>query len=77
MVLKKDYIKLNNLTIGYTLPAKAASRLKMKHMRIALTATNLLSISDFSGYNPEASGIVQYNSMPQARVFSLGLNVNF
>ena len=81
---KGDYLKLNNLSFGYTLPASAAAKVKMQSLRISLNVTNLFTLTSFSGYNPEvpidqasAASFVSYNSMPQARTYSLGLNINF
>ncbi len=81
---KGDYLKLNNLSLGYTLPTSAAAKIKMKSLRVSLNVTNLFTLTSFSGYNPEvpldqasAASFVSYNSMPQARTYSLGLNVNF
>lgn len=81
---KGDYLKLNNLNFGYTLPTLIASRIKMQSLRVSLNVTNLLTLTSFSGYNPEvpidqssAASFVSYNSMPQARTYSLGLNINF
>lgn len=81
---KGDYLKLNNLNFGYTLPVSVASRIKMQSLRVSLNVTNLLTLTSFSGYNPEvpinqssAASFVSYNSMPQARTYSLGLNINF
>ena len=81
---KGDYFKLKNLSIGYTLPAKVASKIKMQSLRVALNVTNLLTLTKFSGYDPEVginqttgASFVSYSSMPQARTYSLGLNLNF
>lgn len=81
---KGDYLKLNNLSLGYTLPATVAAKIKMQSLRISLNVTNLFTLTSFSGYNPEvpldqasAASFVSYNSMPQARTYSLGLNINF
>jgi len=81
---KGDYLKLNNLSLGYTLPASVVAKIKMQSLRISLNVTNLFTLTSFSGYNPEvpldqasAASFVSYNSMPQARTYSLGLNINF
>ncbi len=81
---KGDYLKLNNLNVGYTLPAHVVSRIKLQTMRVSLNATNIFTLTSFSGYNPEvpmgqssAASFVSYSSMPQARTYSLGLNINF
>lgn len=81
---KGDYLKLKNLSVGYTLPVKVASKMKMQSFRVALNVTNLFTLTKFSGYDPEVgieqttgASLVSYSSMPQARTYSLGLNINF
>ncbi|MCG6186945.1 SusC/RagA family TonB-linked outer membrane protein [Maribellus maritimus] len=81
---KGDYLKLKNLSVGYTLPVKIASKMKMQSMRVALNVTNLFTLTKFSGYDPEVgidqttgASLVSYSSIPQARTYSLGLNINF
>ncbi len=81
---KGDYLKLKNLSLGYTLPAGLASKMRMRTLRISLNVTNLFTLTDFSGYDPEVAvdqttgaSLVSYSSMPQARTYSLGLNINF
>jgi hypothetical protein len=81
---KGDYLKLNNLVLGYTLPDQIASKIKMNSMRLSFNVTNVFTLTNYSGYNPEvaihqasAASFVSYSSMPLARTFSLGLNVNF
>lgn len=78
-----DYLKLNNLNVGYTFPSRVTSKLSMKSMRLSLSATNIFTLTKFSGYNPEvpidqssAASFVSYQSMPQSRTFSLGLNIS-
>jgi len=80
---KGDYLKLNNLNVGYTFPSRMTSKLSMRSMRLSLSATNIFTLTKFSGYNPEvpinqssAASFVSYQSMPQSRTFSLGLNIS-
>jgi len=81
---KGDYLKLNNLALGYTLPNHIASKIRMTTMRLSFNVTNVFTLTNYSGYNPEvaihqasAASFVSYSSMPLARTYSLGLNVNF
>jgi len=81
---KGDYLKLNNLNVGYTLPSSLTAKVKVQSLRVSLSVTNLFTLTGFSGYNPEvpldqasAASFVSYNSMPQARTYSLGLNLIF
>ncbi len=81
---KGDYLKLKNLSLGYTLPTKVVSKLKMQSLRLAVNVTNLFTLTKFSGYDPEVAvdqdtgaSLVSYSAMPQARTYSIGLNINF
>lgn len=62
---KGDYLKIDNLTIGYTLPVKNSNYLQ--RIRIYATSTNLATITGFSGTNPEL-GLNYYPSDPEAEV---------
>jgi len=81
---KGDYLKLRNVTLGYTIPFDLINRYKISSARIYVSASNLLTLTKFSGYNPEA-GIDQatggsysvFTSMPASRTFMFGLSLNF
>ena len=77
-----DFIRLRNITLGYTLPRSVLRKNGMDNVRIYLSGFNLLTITDFNGYDPEsrsdAGGIGQvFYSAPAAKTVSLGLNVTF
>ena len=81
---KGDYLKLKNLSIGYTLPSRMSSKIKMQNLRVSLNATNLFTLTKYSGYDPEiavdqrtGASFASYASMPQARIYTLGLNITF
>lgn len=81
---KGDYLKLRNITLGYTIPSDLTNRCKINTARIYLSASNLFTITKFSGYSPEI-GIDQatggcysvFTSMPSSRTFMFGLSINF
>jgi TonB-dependent starch-binding outer membrane protein SusC len=50
-----SYLRLKNLTIGYTLPKTWTSRLKIEKLRIYSSAQNIATWTDYTGYDPEAS----------------------
>ena len=83
-----SYLRLRNLTIGYTLPQKICSKINIDALRIYLSAVNLFTITSFNGYDPEvrvknqtganAQGAIFTGSeMPQTRIFSAGINFKF
>ncbi|MBP5266373.1 MAG: hypothetical protein J6Z06_06095, partial [Lachnospiraceae bacterium] len=72
-----SYLRLKNLTIGYTLPKKVTEKFFCKRLRFYMTASNLFTITKYSGYDPEVGGGVDYGNYPQSRTFIFGLNANF
>jgi len=77
---KGSYLRIKNVTLGYTLPAALTSRYKVNSVRAYITANNLLTFTGYSGFDPEV-GMDQYGidlaRYPQARSFIFGLSVNF
>ena len=80
-----SFVRINNVTIGYTLPAKVLSRAKIQKLRFFFTATNLAVFTNYSGYDPEVSTRrrtpetpgVDYSAYPRSRSFFGGLNLSF
>ncbi len=83
---KSDFIRLSNLSLGYTVKLPANSY--AKSLNISLTGQNLLLISNYTGLDPEITnpaairnGVpslgVDYISYPKARAFTIGLSANF
>lgn len=72
---KGDFLKLRNLTIGYTLPEKWTNKLQMQKLRVYVSGENLFAITGFSGMDPEQRiGSIGYSTMRQ---FAFGVNVTF
>lgn len=71
---KGDFLKLRNVTLGYTLPKKWTDRIKMQNLRVFFSGENLFAITGFSGLDPEMRTSVGYSTMRQ---FALGVNVTF
>ena len=78
-----SYLRLRTLQIGYTLPDTIASKLGASSARVYYNGTNLLTLTDFTGLDPEvprggALDIGVYNAQyPTSSVSSLGININF
>ena len=66
-----DFVKLDNVSIGYTIPGEKVD------FRASLTATNVLTITDYDGLDPEVFGGIDNNFYPRSRRFVLGLNFAF
>lgn len=72
-----DYIKLDNVTLGYTLPKTLLDRAGIDKLRVFVQGQNLFMITDYTGVDPEmeAAG-VDWNSTPRQRVITVGLNLS-
>ena len=71
---KGNFLKLRNLTIGYTLPQAWTQKFYANKVRIYFSGENLLTITKFSGMDPEMQTGMGYVTMRQ---LALGININF
>jgi TonB-linked SusC/RagA family outer membrane protein len=73
-----SFIRLKNVTFGYTLPQSLLSRISSKQIRLYVTGQNLLTLTHYTGFDPEVSASgVDLGIYPQARVFTGGVNIGF
>ena len=81
-----SYLRMQNITLGYTLPKKVVKKAGLESLRIFFSGQNLFTITGYSGYNPEVSNYnsngaltqgVDYGSYPLSKTYSFGLNVSF
>ena len=77
-----SFIRLNNLTLGYTLPSTLMEKIKFQSVRVYVTSQNLFTIKKFSGFSPELPGGplesgIELNVYPTTRTFAAGLNIGF
>ncbi|HEX7847430.1 MAG TPA: TonB-dependent receptor [Chitinophagaceae bacterium] len=78
---KGDFFRINNLTLGYTLPASVLSKIKMQKVRVYVTAQNVATFTNYSGFTPELSGGgtlaggIEAAIYPTTRTFAFGVNI--
>ena len=80
-----SFLRLNTLSLGYTLPNSLTSKIGIGSLRFYVTGYNLITITDYTGFDPEADGIrktaltpnCDYSCYPRSRSFVVGLNLNF
>jgi TonB-dependent starch-binding outer membrane protein SusC len=77
-----SYLKLRNIQVGFNFPSQWLSKVKLKRTRLYVTGNNLLTITKYSGLDPEIAGSntsrgVDYGMYPQVRTFSAGIEVQF
>jgi TonB-linked SusC/RagA family outer membrane protein len=78
-----DFLRLNNITLGYTLPSKSLSKYKVTSLRVYLSAQNLFTITPYSGFTPEITSSsltnagIELNAYPSTRTYAFGVNLAF
>lgn len=80
-----SFLRLNTLTLGYTVPEKFLSPIGVSNLRFYATANNVFIITNYSGLDPEVSTRrrtpltpgVDYSPYPRSRQLVFGLNLNF
>ena len=84
-----SFLRLQNVTLGYTLPNKLSSRAKIERLRLYCTLNNLYVWTKYSGFDPEVSSPgrndtqkqlipgLDYSGYPKSFSWTLGLNVTF
>ncbi len=73
-----SYLRIKNLTFGYTLPETVSKKAFLQTVRLYMTCRNLYTFTKYSGFDPEvgANG-VDLSTYPLTRTYSLGVNVKF
>lgn len=69
-----SFVKIRNLSLGYTLPSVALKSLHMSTLRLYVTGKNLFTFSKVKDYDPERGGDL---SNPLTKMYVAGLNVEF
>jgi TonB-linked SusC/RagA family outer membrane protein len=83
-----SFLRLNNISLGYSLPKKLISKLAMTKLRAYVTVYNAWLWTKYSGYDPEVSTTrnsgynqlvpgVDYSAYPKNRSYTVGVNVSF
>lgn len=85
-VYDADYIRLKNVTLAYNLPATILRKLKISTAKVYMTGVNLLTFTDYPGWDPEVNTDYRagnrnqgsdFYSAPQIKNISVGLNIGF
>lgn len=79
------FLRLNTLSLGYTLPQSISDKLRIQRLRFYVSGYNLFVLTNYSGFDPEVSSRrntqltpgVDYSAYPKSRQVLFGLNLNF
>ncbi len=80
-----SYLRVKNLTLGYTFKKELVSKLRLESLRLYFTTQNLLTFTRYTGLDPEVNYTGDDNTVigtdfftyPQARSFNFGVNLKF
>lgn len=79
-----SFLRLNNITLGYTVPKKLLTRFNLSSLRFYATANNIHTWTKYSGFDPEVStrnsnGLtpgVDWGAYPRSKTFIFGVNIS-
>jgi TonB-dependent starch-binding outer membrane protein SusC len=80
-----SYLRINNVTLGYTLPKTLTNKAKISSFRLYATVNNLATITSYTGYDPDVTARrtdpltpgVDFAAYPRSRTWVFGVNVTF
>ncbi|MDT3366401.1 MAG: SusC/RagA family protein, partial [Bacteroidota bacterium] len=80
-----SFLRLQTVTLGYTLPESLTEKIYLNKVRVYVTGTNLFCLTGYSGYDPEVDTRratpltpgVDYSAYPKSIGFVAGVNVTF
>lgn len=78
-----SYLRLKNVTLSYNLNTTLLSKLKIRSLRVYASATNLFTVTKYSGFDPEANSLgvstnqigIDLGGYPQSKIYMLGINL--
>jgi TonB-dependent starch-binding outer membrane protein SusC len=79
-----SFLRINNVTLGYTLPSAMMKRARISSLRIYATVNNLATFTNYTGYDPEVNTRradpltqgVDFAGYPRTRTFVFGINLS-
>lgn len=80
-----SYLRLKNLTVGYSINPELLKRIKINKLRVYASGTNLWTLTNYTGADPEVNSLdgsttsqgLDFNTFPQVRTILVGLNLGF
>jgi hypothetical protein len=78
--VSRSFVRLQEVSLAYNLPKKLLEKIKVASAKVYISGTNLLTLTDWDGWDPEAAQGVTwelYGGYPIMRSFTVGLNFEF
>jgi hypothetical protein len=79
----RSFVRLQDISLGYNLPAKILGKIKAQSVNIYVSAKNLATFTDWEGWDPEglnANGVVQgliLDGRPVLKAFTAGVYITY
>jgi hypothetical protein len=80
-----SYLRIQNISLGYTLPKKWLQKTPIQNLKIYANLQNVYTWTKYKGYDPEVGSLygntlyngIDYGRYPSPRIYTFGLNVSF
>jgi TonB-dependent starch-binding outer membrane protein SusC len=80
-----SYLRLNTLSLGYTIPSEIVKRVDIQSLRLYVSAYNVFILTNYSGFDPEVSARrntsltpgLDYSAYPKSKQLLFGINLTF
>ncbi|WP_423736032.1 SusC/RagA family TonB-linked outer membrane protein [Chitinophaga caseinilytica] len=75
--VQRSFVRLQDVTLSYSLPASITQKLNISRLSAYVNGKNLLTLSDWDGWDPESGTGLNLEAFPLLRSYTVGLNVEF
>lgn len=75
--IKRSFVRLQDVTLSYNLPSSLLNKVKLGSAKVFINGANLLTFSDWDGWDPETGTGLDFNAYPFLKSFTVGLNIKF
>jgi TonB-linked SusC/RagA family outer membrane protein len=75
--VQRSFVRLQDLTLSYTLPESFLCKYKISRAKVYVTGSNLLTFSDWDGWDPETGTGLNTGAYPLMKSYTLGINIEF
>jgi TonB-linked SusC/RagA family outer membrane protein len=75
--IQRSFVRLQNLTLSYKVPSSFLKKMQINNLKVYVTGNNLLTFSDWDGWDPETGTGLTTGDYPLLRNYSAGINFDF
>ncbi|WPU98426.1 TonB-dependent receptor [Mucilaginibacter sp. cycad4] len=72
-----NFVRINNITLGYTFPSSILQKIKVNSLRVYATATNPVLFTKYNGFDPEWAAQNTFGTAISTAVYLVGVNLSF